>query len=137
MTRRTLPLRHGYRLASTSCYRPKVTQTGWQRCGHKRPETSAHQCRRSRSKGSTDCRRAARISIVTINGNFWTTHAEWMAQMAPGARAGAPRGNGKARTPRLAVRFLACETQCAEDENRIISGYVGRHFRRSAHVLGV
>ena len=28
--------------------------------------------------------RVAEISVVTINGNFWTTHAEWMAQV--GAR---------------------------------------------------
>ena len=33
------------------------------------------------------------------------------------------------------MRFLASKTQCAEDENRIISGYVGRHFRHSAHPL--
>ena len=69
----------------TSCWGPRhgETQKGRQYCGHKWPVTSAHQCRRRRSKGSTDYRRAAEISIVTISGNFWTTHAEWMAQVGP------------------------------------------------------
>ena len=39
--------------------------------------------RRDRNRGSTGRRRTAEISIVTINGNFWTTHAEWMAQVGP------------------------------------------------------
>ena len=34
------------------------------------------------------------------------------------------------------MRFLASETQCTEDEDRIISGCVGRHFRGSAQALG-
>ena len=34
------------------------------------------------------------------------------------------------------MRLLASETQCAEDENRLIFGYVGRHFRCSAQALG-
>ena len=36
-----------------------------------------------RSKGGAGRRRGAEISIVTINGNFWTTHAEWMAHVGP------------------------------------------------------
>ena len=34
------------------------------------------------------------------------------------------------------MRFLASETQCTENEDRIISGYVGGHFRGSAQALG-
>ena len=34
------------------------------------------------------------------------------------------------------MRFLASETLCTKDEDRIIPGYVGRHLRRSAQALG-
>ena len=45
---------------------------------------SAYWCRkRNRSRCSSGRNRAAEISIVTINGNFWTAHAEWMAQVGP------------------------------------------------------
>ena len=86
MTRMTSPPKHGSKRALTSCCMPKpgVTQKGWQYCGHKWPETSAHQClRRSRSKGGMNPSRAAEISIVTGNGKFWTTHREWMAHVGP------------------------------------------------------
>ena len=54
----------------------------WRPCWHRWPGTSAHRCpRRNRSRGGTGRRLAAEISIVTIHGNFWTTHAEWMAQV--------------------------------------------------------
>ena len=82
----TPPPRHESKRASTSCYRlkPEVTPREWHFCGHTWPGTSAHLCpRRNRSKGSTGRRRAAQISIVTNSGNFWTTHAEWVAQVAP------------------------------------------------------
>ena len=39
--------------------------------------------KRDRSKGSTSRRRTTEISIVTINGNFWTTHTEWKAHVGP------------------------------------------------------
>ena len=39
--------------------------------------------KKKRRKGSASRRRTAEISIVTINGNFWTTHTEWMAQVGP------------------------------------------------------
>ena len=147
MTRMTLPPKHGSKPALTSCCRPKpgVTQTGWQYCGHKWPETSAHQCRkRSRSKGGMNPRRAAEISIVTGNGNFWTTHREWMAHVEPRhivlgqehpLEAGRCEEQAEARAPRLALRFLTRETQCSEDEIRCIAGDVGRYFRRSAQAL--
>ena len=44
---------------------------------------AAHLCRRSRSKGSISRRREAEISIVTVNGNLWTTHREWIAHVGP------------------------------------------------------
>ena len=62
----------------------RSAQTGWQYFRHKWPETSAHQCRRrSRSKVSINRRRVAEISIVTVNGNFWTTRREWMVHVGP------------------------------------------------------
>ena len=77
-TQRLTPLpRHE---STKSCrLKPEATQRGWQSCGRRWPGILARQfLRRGRSKGSASRRRASEISIVTINGNFWTTHAEWM-----------------------------------------------------------
>ena len=55
--------------------------------------TSAHRCqRRDRSKGSAG-RRRTEISIVTINGNFWTTHR------VDGASGAATSGAGTGTSP--------------------------------------
>ena len=74
------------RRESTKFCRHKLeaTRRDWQSCGRKWPEISARRFpRRDRNKGSANRRRTSEISIVTINGNFWTTHAEWMAQVGP------------------------------------------------------
>ena len=89
LQRLTPLLRHE---STKSCrLKSEATQRDWQSCGRKWLEISARRFpRRDRSKGSARRKRTSEISIVTIYGNFWTTHAEWMAQVGPRHLPGAP-----------------------------------------------
>ena len=132
--------RHECRRALTSYCRPKpeATQRDWQSCGRRWPGISARQFpRRSRSKGNARRRRTSEISIVTINGNLWTTHAEWMAQMGPQHLVlGQGHRLDTGRCDEEAAKLHTGEAQRAEGENGFIPGNVGGYVCCSAQALG-
>ena len=81
---------------------------------------------------------------MTINGNFWTTHAEWMAQVGPrhlvlGQEHRLEAGRCDEEAAKLERQGWRCDTgkaQCAEGENGLILGNVSGYVYCSAQALG-